>query len=337
MNSLEVARKHVKQAYEYHDQVFVMVNGSLDSLAVLGLCLEHVGARRVKAVYRDPELVDQFTLTYLRRYIAEDLDIDFEWVTTRFKSNVYALGIQTPYVQWDDSRERYRSPETKILTEHLLDVNSFYRVFGRPYRGKIAFMTGVKAVDSVSRQRTRHHIFCRVKNGPRYFTVRPIMDWTSADVCQYLDYIRLEPNPVYREFAKYGVTGTISEPLAHRASKVANAAANVDPDLMVYIANHWPAYGIEALYPREVSSTDYVRRFAGDPMDIRRWIVENLPSRDHRAAIRQLGKAMTLHNKKPDEYPLHYIMRYFMRGAWRYGLKPIAKRRNDGDQATGAA
>jgi 3'-phosphoadenosine 5'-phosphosulfate sulfotransferase (PAPS reductase)/FAD synthetase len=330
---VDAARERIRHVYDTFDTVCVQFSGGKDSTAVLYLAKEiheERGLGPVKVIFRDEEMVSPLVLRYIEE--VRDYDwVDMEWYCLPQGQEIWVLGRREYCLLWSPMRESqgrlYREmPKNAISAKDFgLDPSKpipesidYYTMQGK--KGRTAFLTGVRANESMIRYRScvqkLHENYINIpfkmkKSIPLRFA-KVIYDWTTDDV---LKFITEEHGASYCEYYDMAaITGSntrVGIPLHAVAIRRIGDVVATEPEFYDRLyecfpqidtqRRWWPDFDIEAL----------IRSYAVDGWDgVRRCIEENVltPGLAKRA-MAFAAEFRKKHLKDPNAYPIHWLIR----------------------------
>jgi predicted phosphoadenosine phosphosulfate sulfurtransferase len=333
IDCVEAARKRIRHVYDTFDTVCVQFSGGKDSTAVLYLAKEvheERGLGPVKVIFRDEEMVSPLVLDYVNKVRNYDW-VDMEWYCLPYGSEVWVLGVRDPVVLWGKYREengrRVRPiPEWAITAEHF-GVNSdeglpesidYYTMQGKT--GSVAFITGVRANESMVRYRSlvqklhENYIvspYKMKKSIPLKFA-KVIYDWQTDDV---LKFITEEHNAPYCEYydlaALTGSNTRVGIPLHSVAIRRIGDVVATEPDFYDRLYDCWPEIDAQRRWWKDFDIEALINRYASDGFEgAKRCINENILGEDiQRRAKAYVSDFRKKHIQDPYSYPINWLIR----------------------------
>lgn len=338
---LTEAKRRIHHVYDTFDGVVVAFSGGKDSLATLSLvreCANERGITRVRAVFRDEEVIPHEVVDFLIAYREQNSDwLDLEWWAVPLESHMYVLGTNHRYIQFDPSREWVRQPppfaltladlgqpDGTVLTQYDVDDLTI-----RNIKGKVALFTGVRAAESMLRYRScvnkLHENYIVASSTPRAKMVRPIFDWQENDVFRYFYDRGITYCPVYDGQAWSGgklrvCSALASEPARNRWELHRSFA----PDLYEGIMRVFPDMAVQERYYREFDQQSILADNADTWEAIEAWVDENVTDpRHHGKAIKELTAVRIRAERVPESYPLPYVLKQLMSHGGKRTIQPM--------------
>jgi predicted phosphoadenosine phosphosulfate sulfurtransferase len=326
-NVLDEAKKRLHHIYELHDDVVVSFSGGKDSLVVLHLTKEVAferGLKKVRAVFRDEELIHQEVIDFVHSYMDKDW-LDLEHWAIPLQSNKYVLGKPMDYVQWDNNREWIREkpewaltakdlgiPDSLILSQHNADELAV-----RNIAGKACILTGVRAAESLMRYRSvvnkLNENYINASSTQKATLGRPIYDWQENDVFKYLYDNEIKYCSIYDSQLWGGRGLRVASAISTEAAKMFDKLPATDPELYDRVVAIFPEMFLQERYFKELDKTAALKQYGQSWDGIYNYITEHIKD------PKQLGKALKEFSsvkiraaKLPDLYPIEYVFKCFL-------------------------
>lgn len=333
INCVEAARQRIRHVYDIFDTVCVQFSGGKDSTAALYLAKEvheERGLGPVKAIFRDEEIISPAAEEFVTEVSNYDW-VDMEWYCLPQLQEVWSMGTRELVLLWSAFREECGMlvrdfPPNCIRAEHFgLSGNlplpkriDEYTMQGK--RGRTAFITGVRANESMIRyrsvtQKLHENYINRPQGLPKAIPLRfakVIYDWTSDDV---LKFITEEHGASYCKYYDYAMLGganqRVGTPLFSTAARRLTDVVKTEPEFYDRLVETFPQIDTQRQLWGEYDIEAVVDQFAADGWDgVKECIETHFDDVDYRRlAFAFADKFRTSHNKDPFAYPIDHLVR----------------------------
>lgn len=333
MSCVDAARERMRHVYSTFDTVCVQFSGGKDSTAVLYLAKEiheELGLGPVKVIFRDEEMVSPLIAKYI------DEVFSYDWVSGEHYclpvgQEVWVLGRREYVLLWSPQRAKEGRlvrdmPESAITAEHFgLDPSrplpesiDYYTMQGK--QGRVAFLTGVRANESMIRYRScvqkLHENYINVpykmkKSIPLRFA-KVIYDWTIDDVIKYVTEEHGAKFCEYYDLA--AITGSntrVGIPLHSVAIRRIGDVVVTEPDFYDRLVHCFPHIDAQRRYWPEFDIEKLIARYSADGWEgVRDCIDDNILTPGMRKrAMAYAAEFRRKHASDPYSYPVHWLIR----------------------------
>jgi len=342
VNVVEAARKRLRHVYDIFDTVCVQFSGGKDSSAVLLLAKElheERGLGPVKVIFRDEEMVSPAVIRYLEW--VKDLDwVDMEWYCLPYGQEVWVLGRREYCLLWSKTRQEEgrlvrNIPPWAITAQHFERDNSkvmpqpvdYYTMQGK--EGRVAFLTGVRANESMIRYRSvvqkLHENYInrpyRLSKAIPLRLVKPIYDWTTDDVLKYVAVDNDFPYCDYYDYAAIsGANTRVGIPLHSVAARRLNDVVTTEPEFYDNLYRAFPHIDAQRRLWKDFNIENLINSYSQDRWDgVRRCINDNMLSPGkHKDAMKFAAEFRRKRKNDPYGYPLDHLIRTLLLNEFRH-------------------
>ena len=325
---VEAAKERVAHIYDVFDHCAVMFSGGKDSLALLLMVKEFHEKNDlgpVKVAFRHEEVINPSVLEFVNKFRTEEDWCDLHWFCLPMANSKFVLGEKQRYTEWDPDREWVgEMPEWAITGEMggldvASDQNSVDDLIANYLfpAGKVAFMTGVRASESLVRfrsvtQKLNENYISSIEHNTRSRVklCKPLYDWEQNDVLKYIYDCGEDWCPVYEAQDIAGIGLRVSTALHVVAAKKFKALASIEPEFYQSIVEVFPDMLDQSRYWDDFDQDAIIRDYKGKGFNgVMRYIKENVPEANQQLAFESVKLWKMRHQKDPENYPIDLLLR----------------------------
>lgn len=338
---LTEAKKRIRHIIDAFDKVFVSFSGGKDSLTALHLVQEvydELGIKeKIKVIFRDEELIPDSVIEFVQEY-AESGRYDFYYYAVPLRSHKFILGKTYEYVQWDPNRPHLRKPPPYAITLPAGDTRVFDQYttdafIAEGHKGKIAFITGIRADESMTRLRAsinkRNENYINATAAKNVMLCKPIYDWSQTDIFKYLYERQIRYCGVYDMELVNGQQLRVATPLHAQQAKRLDKVATLDPvfyDQLMQLfpemevqSRYWNEYDRAAVYDQYPHSFDGILQYIDAEFDDADEAAK-AKKRVHRIIKTRANNEAQ--GKRLGCYPVLYVFKAVVAGEYKHEIMP---------------
>lgn len=333
ISCVDAARARIRHVYDTFDTVCIQFSGGKDSTAVLYLAKEihdERGLGPVKVIFRDEEMVSPKTISYVEKVRNYEW-VDMEWYCLPYPAEIWVLGRRETTLLWSDRRLKENRliremPSWAINAGHfgldhtrsLPEPTDVYTM--RDKKGSVAFITGVRASESMVRYRSvvqkLHENYInhpyRLKQSIPLKFAKIIYDWNTNDVFKFITEEHNAEFCEYYDLAALTQSNTrVGIPLHSVAIRRIGDVVATEPefyDRLFQCFPHidaqrrwWPEFNVEKLIDQYSDNG-----FTGAGEFIEDFLIGDRRQREARVFVSRFRQK---HISDPRAYPINWLIR----------------------------
>ena len=333
ISCVEAARARIRHVYDTFDTVCIQFSGGKDSSAVLYLAKEiheERGLGPVKVIFRDEEMVSPTTIDYVEK-VRNFSWVDMEWYCLPSLAEVWVLGKREEILLWGGLRGAAGRwirdmPEWAITaqdfgldnTHSLPESIDCFTMQGK--KGSVAFITGVRASESMVRYRSvvqklhENYIVTpyKLKRGVPLKFAKIIYDWNTNDVFKFItEEHGAEFSEYYDLAALTGSNTRVGIPLHSIAIRRIGDVVATEPKFYDRLFECFPSIDAQRRWWPEFDIEKLIEKYAATGFDGASNFIDSYRIGDERKreARAYVAGFRIKHGQDPYGYPLSWLIR----------------------------
>lgn len=336
-NVYEEAKKRINHIIDTFDKVYVCFSGGKDSLVTLKLTEEVYQDRGIKekinVIFRDEELIPDAVIEFVTSFYKSE-KYNFYYYAVPLKSTKFILGKTYDYIQWDPNRKWLREKPSFAITVDddslVFDQYSMDEFCVRGVKGKIAFLNGIRADESIIRLGS-----CLSKKNENYINAtqvnnvklcKPIYDFNEKDIFKYLMIKNIKYCSIYDNQMWNGQVLRVATPLHSENSKEFKKIRTVYPKFYQQLIDLFPEMIVQENYWKELDRYGVIYQYPKSWQGIFQYIDDNLEGNLNALAKQRVKQAIIgresrlkkgLGKENLGGFPILYVFKCIVNGQFK--------------------
>lgn len=341
------SKNRIKHIIHTFDKLYVCFSGGKDSLAVLHLVeevYEELGiAEKINVIFRDEELIPDDVIEFVQSYYHSG-KYNFYYYAVPLKSTKFILGKTYEYIQWDDNREWIREKPSFAITlkegdNRVFDQYTMDAFCVEGVKGKIAFLTGIRADESLVRLNScvvkKNENYINATKTPQVKLCKPIYDWSQDDIFLYFYKKNIKYCGIYDLQIINKDQLRVATPLHAESAKRFGKLKTLYPMFYQQLVNVFPEMLVQEMYWDDFDRYAVAYQYPHTWQGIIDYIDENIE--DRKQAQLAIKKVLTCKKTRENKlakgegthnmggYPLLYVFKCILAGQYKRELQPTSK------------
>ncbi len=335
------AKRRLHHVFDLFDSVAVCFSGGKDSLVCLELTwrvAQERGLSQVNVVFRDEELIPDNVIDFVDGYRQKSW-VTMRWFCVPLQSEKFILGKRISYVQWDRDRQWVRQKPAWAIVQgadqyEVVSQYSCDEYCARGLPGSVAFITGVRAAESLIRYRSvvnklNDNYICKAGESgkTRVRLCKPIYDWSENDIFKWMGENGVRWCPIYDAQHLSGNNLRVSTPLHAESAKRLGTWRVQDPDFYQRVLDVFPEVEVQDRYWGEYDAAAVRDKFDDGLDGCRRYIDERIEDPKQKVmAEKRLRDFVVLQRRNPNAYPSELLLKALVSGSVKRVIQPLNKK-----------